>query len=75
MAGTVEIPSPSGLPLLGNITSIDPKFPSGSVVSLAEQHGEHHPAIEIPRQAINNPSQGKIYILKFASRTVVIVST
>ncbi|RYC93528.1 Bifunctional cytochrome P450/NADPH--P450 reductase [Fusarium oxysporum f. sp. narcissi] len=40
MAGTVEIPSPSGLPLLGNITSIDPEFPLGSMVSLAEQHGE-----------------------------------
>jgi cytochrome P450/NADPH-cytochrome P450 reductase len=40
MAGTVEVPSPSGLPLLGNITSIDPKFPLGSMVSLAEQYGE-----------------------------------
>ncbi|KAF5013400.1 hypothetical protein FDECE_588 [Fusarium decemcellulare] len=40
MAETVEIPTPSGLPLLGNITSIDPEFPLGSMVSLAEQHGE-----------------------------------
>ncbi|KAJ4249793.1 hypothetical protein NW762_012135 [Fusarium torreyae] len=40
MAETAEIPTPSGLPLLGNITSIDPEFPLGSMVSLAEQHGE-----------------------------------
>ncbi|RSM03775.1 hypothetical protein CEP52_007182 [Fusarium oligoseptatum] len=40
MAETVEIPTPSGLPLLGNIKSIDPEFPLGSMVSLAEQHGE-----------------------------------
>ncbi|KAM0467313.1 hypothetical protein ACHAP7_012082 [Fusarium lateritium] len=29
MEMTVETPSPSGLPLLGNITSIDPKIPLG----------------------------------------------
>ncbi|KAJ4132349.1 hypothetical protein NW754_015164 [Fusarium falciforme] len=40
MAETVEIPTPAGLPLLGNIKSIDPEFPLGSMVSLAEQHGE-----------------------------------
>lgn len=75
MAGTVEIPSPSGLPLLGNITSIDPEFPLGSMVSLAEQHGEHHLAIEGPLQSTNNSSQGEIYRLKFPGRSVVIVST
>ncbi|EWZ28976.1 cytochrome P450 [Fusarium oxysporum Fo47] len=40
MMETVEIPEPSGLPLLGNITSINPEFPLGSMVSLAEQYGE-----------------------------------
>ncbi|CEI42202.1 unnamed protein product [Fusarium venenatum] len=40
MAESTEIPTPSGLPLLGNITSINPEFPLGSMVSLAEQHGE-----------------------------------
>ncbi|CAJ0538636.1 Ff.00g066510.m01.CDS01 [Fusarium sp. VM40] len=40
MAVTAEIPTPSGLPLLGNIKSIDPDFPLGSMVSLAEQYGE-----------------------------------
>ncbi|RSL72552.1 hypothetical protein CEP53_001056 [Fusarium sp. AF-6] len=40
MVETIEIPTPSGLPLLGNIKSIDPEFPLGSMVSLAEQHGE-----------------------------------
>ncbi|RDW89799.1 bifunctional cytochrome P450/NADPH--P450 reductase [Aspergillus mulundensis] len=37
---TVEIPEPSGLPFLGNIGTIDQEFPLGSMVSLAEQHGE-----------------------------------
>ncbi|KAL2688993.1 hypothetical protein Neosp_003043 [[Neocosmospora] mangrovei] len=40
MAETVEIPTPAGLPLLGNIKSIDPEFPLGSMVALADQHGE-----------------------------------
>lgn len=39
MAVTADIPTPSSLPLLGNITSIDPDFPLGSLVSLAEQYG------------------------------------
>ncbi|KAL4974704.1 cytochrome P450 [Aspergillus desertorum] len=35
-----EIPEPKGLPLLGNIGTIDQEFPLGSMVALAEEHGE-----------------------------------
>ncbi|KAF4472142.1 hypothetical protein FALBO_950 [Fusarium albosuccineum] len=75
MAETVEIPTPSGLPLLGNITSIDPEFPLGSMVSLAEQHGELNFTDQRPRKSTDHLSQGEIYRLKFPGRTVVIVST
>ncbi|KAL0944912.1 bifunctional p-450-like protein [Colletotrichum truncatum] len=40
MLETVPIPEPSGLPLLGNINEIDPEFPLGSMISLADQYGE-----------------------------------
>ncbi|CAO2657945.1 Nn.00g072050.m01.CDS01 [Neocucurbitaria sp. VM-36] len=36
----VMVPEPQGLPLLGNIRSIDPEFPLGSMTSLADEHGE-----------------------------------
>lgn len=36
---TVPIPEPAGLPLLGNIGAIDPEFPLGDMVSMAEEHG------------------------------------
>lgn len=36
----VSVPEPKGLPLLGNITSIDPEFPLGSMTSLADQYGK-----------------------------------
>ncbi|KAL4787174.1 cytochrome P450 [Aspergillus varians] len=35
-----EIPEPSGLPLLGNIGTIDQEFPLGSMVGLADELGE-----------------------------------
>jgi cytochrome P450/NADPH-cytochrome P450 reductase len=35
-----EIPEPKGLPLIGNIGTIDQEFPLGSMVALAEEHGE-----------------------------------
>ena len=40
MAETAEIPVPPGLPFVGNIKSINPEFPLGSMVSLADQYGE-----------------------------------
>ncbi|KAK1624421.1 cytochrome P450 [Colletotrichum phormii] len=40
MSETVPIPEPSGLPFLGNINEIDPEFPLGSMISLADQYGE-----------------------------------
>ncbi|OLN81295.1 Bifunctional P-450:NADPH-P450 reductase 6 [Colletotrichum chlorophyti] len=40
MAETIPIPEPSGLPFLGNINEIDPEFPLGSMLSLADQYGE-----------------------------------
>lgn len=40
MQATVDIPEPKGLPFIGNITSIDPEFPLGSMKSLADQFGE-----------------------------------
>jgi cytochrome P450/NADPH-cytochrome P450 reductase len=46
MAETAEIPNPTGLPFLGNIKPIDPDFPLGSMVSLAEQYGENNQATE-----------------------------
>jgi len=38
--GIVPIPEPQGLPFLGNIGSIDPIFPLGSMLSLAQQFGK-----------------------------------
>ncbi|KAL4873964.1 hypothetical protein BDV12DRAFT_205389 [Aspergillus spectabilis] len=35
-----KIPEPSGLPFLGNIGTIDQEFPLGSMVGLADEHGE-----------------------------------
>ncbi|KAH8734360.1 cytochrome P450 [Ilyonectria robusta] len=40
MQATVDIPEPKGLPFIGNITTIDPEFPLGSMTSLADQFGE-----------------------------------
>ncbi|PSR82537.1 cytochrome P450 [Coniella lustricola] len=37
---TVPIPSPPGLPLVGNVGDIDPAFPLGSLVNMAETYGE-----------------------------------
>ncbi|KAI1329289.1 bifunctional P-450:NADPH-P450 reductase [Xylariaceae sp. FL0255] len=37
---TVPIPSPPGLPFIGNAIQIDPIFPLGSFKSLAEKYGE-----------------------------------
>jgi cytochrome P450/NADPH-cytochrome P450 reductase len=75
MAATAEIPTPSGLPLLGNIKSINPDFPLGSMVSLAEQYGESSLANVRARQLANNALQGEIYRLRFPGRTIVVVST
>ncbi|KAF3767140.1 hypothetical protein M406DRAFT_39325 [Cryphonectria parasitica EP155] len=36
----VPIPSPPGLPLIGNVTDIDPNFPLGSLLNMAETYGE-----------------------------------
>lgn len=38
--GIKEIPSPPGLPLLGNINDINPEFPLGSFLNLAEKYGK-----------------------------------
>ena len=35
------VPEPAGLPLLGNIRSIDPEFPLGSMKALADEHGTY----------------------------------
>ncbi|OHW95197.1 cytochrome p450 [Colletotrichum incanum] len=40
MSETVPIPEPPGLPFLGNVSDINPDFPLGSMVSLADQYGE-----------------------------------
>lgn len=40
MAEAVPIPEPPGLPLLGNITNINPEFPLGSMLEMADTHGE-----------------------------------
>ena len=40
MAEIIPIPEPPGLPLLGNITNINPDYPLGSMVEMAEKHGE-----------------------------------
>lgn len=38
--GTVPIPEPAGLPILGNLGAIDSEFPLGSILSMADKHGE-----------------------------------
>ncbi|GKT40981.1 bifunctional cytochrome P450/NADPH--P450 reductase [Colletotrichum spaethianum] len=40
MSDTVPIPEPPGLPFLGNVSEINPDFPLGSMLSLADQYGE-----------------------------------
>ncbi|POS72529.1 bifunctional P-450/NADPH-P450 reductase [Diaporthe helianthi] len=37
---TVPIPQPPGLPLLGNINDINPEFPLGSMLNMADKYGE-----------------------------------
>lgn len=39
MEGTVEIPSPPGLPFLGNIKDINSELPLESFVDMAEKYG------------------------------------
>lgn len=36
----MSIPTPRGLPILGNVLSIDPELPSQSFVDLIRKHGE-----------------------------------
>lgn len=36
---TVPIPQPPGLPLLGNINDINPEFPLGSMINMADKYG------------------------------------
>lgn len=38
--GTVPIPSPPGLPLLGNIRNINPELPLQSFIDMADQYGD-----------------------------------
>ncbi|TDZ38726.1 Bifunctional cytochrome P450/NADPH--P450 reductase [Colletotrichum spinosum] len=40
MSESVPIPEPPGLPLLGNINEINPDFPLGSMMAMADQYGE-----------------------------------
>ncbi|KAH8888031.1 cytochrome P450 [Thozetella sp. PMI_491] len=40
MAAEVPIPKPPGLPIVGNVTDIDPTFPLGSFLNLSEKYGE-----------------------------------
>ncbi|KAH6884403.1 cytochrome P450 [Thelonectria olida] len=40
MAETVEIPEPRGLPFIGHVGTLDPDFPLGSMISLADELGE-----------------------------------
>lgn len=37
--GTEPIPSPPGLPILGNLTSLNPEGPIQSMAQLADQYG------------------------------------
>jgi hypothetical protein len=39
MAETAEIPSPPGLPFLGNIKDINPELPLQSFLNMAEKYG------------------------------------
>jgi cytochrome P450/NADPH-cytochrome P450 reductase len=41
MAEEVPIPSPPGMPVLGNVGDINPEFPLGSLVNLADKYGAH----------------------------------
>lgn len=43
MEGTVPIPSPPGLPLLGNIKDINPELPLESFNQMADKYGERPP--------------------------------
>lgn len=39
MQEPVPIPEPAGLPLLGHVRALEPDFPLGSMLSLAQTHG------------------------------------
>ncbi len=41
MEGTVEIPSPPGLPFLGNIKNINPELPLQSFLDMADKYGAY----------------------------------
>ena len=41
MEGTVEIPSPPGLPFLGNIKDINPELPLQSFLDMADKYGAY----------------------------------
>lgn len=43
----VPIPEPAGLPLLGHVRALEPSFPLGSMLSLAQTHGN----MPLPRGA------------------------
>lgn len=36
---TIPIPSPPGLPIIGNVGDIDPSFPMGSLLNMADKYG------------------------------------
>lgn len=55
MADTADIPVPPGLPFLGNIKALDPEFPLGSMLSLAEQHGERPPVTNALSYCYHHP--------------------
>lgn len=40
MEGTLPIPSPPGLPFLGNIKNINPELPLESFVNMADKYGQ-----------------------------------
>jgi cytochrome P450/NADPH-cytochrome P450 reductase len=44
MEGQTPIPEPQGLPFLGNIKDVNPEFPLGSMVELADNLGMHYAA-------------------------------
>jgi cytochrome P450/NADPH-cytochrome P450 reductase len=54
MEGTVPIPSPPGLPFLGNIKDINPELPLQSIVDMADKYG--------PIYRLRFPGRSQIFV-------------
>ena len=74
---TTPIPSPPGLPLLGNVFDIDPQNQLASLKHLAEVYGKPHFLTQpshVKKHNLKTTISGPIYELRLPSGNVIVVS-